>query len=99
MSLRTTPFRTLSAALRSRVVVSAIAALGVLFARSVPTAVQSGVGEPQRTVVALMPNGDVVAEVEKPEGRVTRAPGLSTTDLRDSHFSAGNERTPRRGGL
>jgi subtilisin-like proprotein convertase family protein len=55
------------------------AALVVLFAGGVPTAVQNGVGEPQRTVVALMPNGDVVAEVEKPEGRVTRAPLLATT--------------------
>jgi subtilisin-like proprotein convertase family protein len=65
--------------------VAAVAAVAVVIASSVPTAIQNGVGELQRSVVATMPNGDVLGEVEKPEGRVTRAPLVQEAPDEPSH--------------
>lgn len=64
--------------LRGRFFIAVSAAIFLLTARGVPTAVQSGIDAPQRHVLATLPNGDVVGEVEKPEGRVTRAPLLQS---------------------
>ena len=46
----------------------------VLSGRAPTTAVQAGITAPQRTGVALLASGDEIAEVQKPRGRITRAP-------------------------